>query len=104
MPAGKPAEKPDAPDLSAVAWTDADIAAFLARRARLMRWGWAEADAERLAERLVIRDREQDDRTSCADCAHYRPGRCGNPRAAGVARDLPAEMVSMLQRCPGFAS
>ena len=35
------------------AWTDSDIARFLDRRARLMRWGWAEPEAERLAERLV---------------------------------------------------
>ncbi len=68
-----------------------------------MRWGWAEPDAERLAERLVIRDREADERVSCTDCGHYRPGRCRNHRAADVGRELPAEIVSMLQRCPGFA-
>ena len=38
-----------------LAWTDADIARFLDRRARLMRWGWAEPEAEKLAERLVKR-------------------------------------------------
>lgn len=72
-------------------------------RARLLRWGWPAPEAEAMAERLVRRDREADDRVSCAECAHYRPGRCGkHPRAGlhspGVARDLAA----MLQRCPGF--
>ena len=35
------------------AWTDTDMARFLDRRTRLMRWGWAEPEAEQLAERLV---------------------------------------------------
>jgi hypothetical protein len=92
------------PDLSAVAWTDGDIAAFLVRRARLMRWGWSEADAERLAERLVIRDRETDARVSCADCKHYRPGRCGNHAGAVLsACEVGRELAGLLQRCPGFA-
>jgi TubC N-terminal docking domain len=89
--------------LPAIGWTDADITRFLARRARLMRWGWSESVAEQLADRLVRRDREPDDRVCCADCGHYRPSRCGNHRraglnAAGVGRDL----AMMLQRCPGF--
>jgi hypothetical protein len=33
-------------DLAAVAWTDADIARFLARRHPLMRWGLPEPAAE----------------------------------------------------------
>jgi hypothetical protein len=93
----------DAVDLSALAWTDGDIVGFLDRRARLLRWGWAEPDAEMLAERLVIRDRERDDRVSCAECAHYRPGRCGNHRRAGLyGVDAGRDLVGMLQRCPGF--
>ena len=85
-------------------WTDFDIARFLTRRDRLMRWGWSDADAEAQADRLTRRDREGDDRVSCAgDCANYRPGRCANHRLAGlhsavVGRDL----ATMLQRCPGF--
>ena len=97
------ADRLEALDLAAVAWTDSDVARFLDRRARLMRWGWSESDAEQLADRLVRRDREVDDRVCCADCGHYRPNRCGNHRraglnSAGVGRDLAA----MLQRCPGF--
>ena len=90
-------------DLAAVAWTDADIVHFLDRRARLLRWGWPEPDAEKLAERLVIRDRERDDRVSCTDCRHYRPGRCGNHRRAGLnVADVGRDLAAMLQWCPGF--
>ena len=92
-------------DLAAVAWTDADIARFLDRRARLLRWGWPEPEAEKLAERLVIRDRERDDRVSCTDCRHYRPGRCGNHRRAGLlSAEVGRNWVALLQRCPGFKS
>ena len=91
------------PDLAAVAWTDADIVAYLGRRARLVRWGWTEANAERLAERLVKRDREQDERVSCTDCRHYRPGRCGNHRTAGLySSEVGRDLATLLQRCPGF--
>lgn len=73
------------------------------RRGRLLRWGWPAPEAERLATRLLTRDREQDDRVSCADCVHYTPRRCGNHRRAGLC--LPAlghDLASQLQRCPGF--
>ena len=91
-------------DLAAVAWTDADIASFLDRRARLLRWGWPQGEAEGLAERLVRRDRERtDDRVNCADCGHYRPGRCGNHRRAGLGMpDVGRDLAALLQRCPGF--
>lgn len=103
MLASKLAEEPETLDLSTVAWTDTDVAAFLGRRARLMRWGWPEADAEKLAERLAKRDREHDDRVSCTDCRHYRPGRCGNHEAAGLqGHDIGRDLAAMLQRCTGF--
>ncbi len=90
-------------DLATVARTPDDLARFTARRDRLVRWGWAEADAERMAERLALRDREQDDRVSCTDCRHYRPGRCGNHRRAGLGTsDVGRDLATLLQRCPGF--
>ena len=104
MLASKPAEKPDALDLAAAAWTDSDIARFADRRARLLRWGWPAPEAEKLAERLVIRDRERDDRVSCTDCRHYRPSRCGNHRAALLhSHEVGRDLAAMVQRCPGFA-
>ena len=100
-----PGRASEALDLSAVAWTDDDIDGFNARRARLMRWGWPEADAEVMAERLVIRDRTGDDRVSCADCPHYRLGRCGNHRRAGLhGAEVGRDLVAMLQRCTGYAT
>ena len=94
--------RPEPFDLAAVAWTDGDIARFLDRRTRLIGWGWPEADAEKLAERLVKRDREQDDRVSCTDCRHYRPGRCGNHRPAGLhSGEVGRDLAAMLQRCGG---
>lgn len=100
---GAPDPRASGPDLSAVAWTDGDIARFLARRARLLRWGWSEPEAEKLADRLVRRDRDLDARVSCADCKHYRPGRCGNHRRAGLSTpDVGHDLAGMLQRCPGF--
>ena len=90
-------------DLAAVAWTDADVARFLDRRARLLRWGWAAPEAEKLAARLVKRDREADPRVSCTDCRHYRPGDCGNHRRAGLhSADVGRDLAATLQRCPGF--
>lgn len=89
----EPAQKPGALDLAAVAWTDADIEQFLDRRARLIRWGWAEAAAEALADRLVSRDREADDRRTCAECRHGRTRRCPD------AGPLPGDV---LHRCGRF--
>ena len=93
----------DADRCHAPCWDDAEIARFLDRRGRLIRWGWAEPDAENLAERLTLRDREHDERVSCTDCGHYRPGRCGNHRRAGLqSPDVDRDLAATLQRCPGF--
>ena len=103
MPLAAVERAPEGPDTAVVAWNDADIACFIDRRARLLRWGWLEPDAEKLAERLVMRDREADDRVSCTECRHYRPGRCGIHRDAGLhSGEVGRDLVVMLQRCPGF--
>lgn len=94
----------EATDLVAVGWTDAHIDRFDNRRTRLIWWGWSEAQADKLAERLVRRDRNVDDRVSCIDCRYYRPRQCGNHRRAGLnSADLGRDLAVMLQRCPGFA-
>lgn len=99
----QPPEKLVTSHLAAVAWTDQNIARLLDLRARLLRWRWAEPEAEFLAERLVRRDREQDDRVSCVECRHYRPGRCGNYRRAGLSTyEVGHDLAGMLQRCTGF--
>lgn len=53
----EPAVKPEALALAAGAWTEGDIARFFDRRARLLRWGWVEPEAEKLAARLAKRKR-----------------------------------------------
>ena len=87
-------------------WGDAHIARFRARRTRLLRWGWDADQAEAKADRLTCRDvAGDDDRVSCADCKHFRPGRCGNHRRAGLhSAELGRDLAGMLQRCPGFQS
>lgn len=87
----------------------AEIDTFTARLARLTDKGLSLIDAEALADKLVIRDREADDRRVCLECVHLRHGgRCGNWRAAQVASNamdarLPGDFTAMLQRCGGFA-
>lgn len=91
-----------------------EIDLFTARLHRFTDKGLTRTDGEALAYRLVIRDREADDRRSCLECRHLSgygntSWRCGNWQAAGVAirpRDtqLPADLVLQLQRCDGFAT
>lgn len=84
-------------------WTPEDIQRFIVRRDRLLRWGWQDAEAEAMAERLTMRDRSCDPRVCCLECRQHHQGRCNAPAAAGlqtpvVSRDLAA----LLQRCHGF--
>jgi hypothetical protein len=85
-------------------WDDAEIDAFLAREARFTRMGRA-ADAEHLAERLTLRDREHDDRRLCLECAALADnGRClvaARGRLPGASRRL-EPVPTILQRCEGF--
>jgi hypothetical protein len=95
------------------AMNGAEIDLFARRQARFKNCGLPEDDAESLADKLVIRDRDLDGRRLCLECAHLggygqASWRCGNWQAAGVAikaRDhqLPVDLVQQLQRCDGFA-
>lgn len=97
---------------SSMAMNSAEIDLFMARLDRFANKGLSLHEREALADKLVIRDREADDRQSCLECRHLSGSgratwRCGNSQAAGVAihpRDtqLPADWVMQLQRCPGF--
>lgn len=74
------------------------------RVARLVRWGWDRTQAADLADLLSQRDGTDDDRVACAECAHYRPGRCSNRLAAGLhTADVGRDLAALLQRCSGFA-
>ena len=89
-----------------------EIELFNRRAALFVRRGADEAQAEKLADRLVTRDREDDDRRLCLECRHLQgatPWRCGHWFMAGVAvrsgdAGLARDMVMLLQRCPGAHS
>jgi hypothetical protein len=85
------------------AMNGAELEQFAKRAQQFTRRGITAEAAETMADRLVIRDREQDDRRTCLECTTYRPGRCGNHRRAGLqAPDVGRDLATLLQRCPGF--
>lgn len=87
-----------------------EIGIFSIRLERLRSLGLDLDSAEKLADRLVIRDRDMDDRIVCFECCHLRNGwRCMNWRNAGAwvhhsNSKLQNDFVHQLQRCPGFKS
>jgi hypothetical protein len=89
-------------------WSADDIAAFLARRDRLLRWGWTEAEAEAVAGRLTGRDQDgMDDRRACVDCRRFAfsvSGHCTRHRAALLASPvIGRDLATQPQRCPAHA-
>ena len=95
------------------AMTGREIDTFTARLALFTEKGLMLDDAEALADRLVIRDREKGGRRMCLECLHLAghgaaSWRCENWQAAGVAiraRDarVAGDLVCQLQRCEGFS-
>lgn len=89
------------------AMTGAELDTFTARVALFHDRGLRLVNAEALADRLVIRDRDGDDRRLCLECTHLSgagPGqRCGAWRQAGIGGHAVAvDLVRQPQRCPGF--
>ena len=84
------------------AMTGAEIDTFTARRHYFTRRGLVAHDAERLADKLVTRDRESDDRRLCLECVHLARNRlCKTVTTGGK----PIEPVpTILQRCNSFAA
>lgn len=79
----------------------------MASRVRLfVRRGIGDDHAERLADMLVVRDRNDDDRRLCLECRRLTgprgSRRCTDSAAAGLHRDLPDDLTVTLQRCPAF--
>lgn len=90
-----------------LAMNSAEIDSFNARVQLFTRHALDQTQAEGVADGLVIRDRDGDDRRLCLECQHLRGGgrswACNQWRAAGHgAAGIPADMVLMLQRCDGF--
>lgn len=95
--------RPEADAAHAEPWDEAACSRFVARVSLFLRRGIAATDADDLAERLHLRDAQGDERALCLECAHYRSGRCGNHRRAGLySPDLGRNLAGLLQRCPGF--
>lgn len=87
--------------------SEAAVRLFLARAETFITVrGLRPARADAMADKLVIRDREGDDRRMCWECAHLQGwGRwkCGNwRRAGGPAGALAPGLIGLLQRCGGF--
>ena len=102
---GNPLLTPEQEDkCHAGGWDDSEIDAFTARQARFTRMGRAD-DAEHLAERLTLRDRQYDDRRMCLECVAWADnGRClvtARGRLPGVDRRF-EPVPTILQRCPGI--
>jgi len=87
------------------AWSADTIGAFIVRRDAFLRRGYGTDDADDLAERLTLRDREQDGRRMCVECSHLgERGRC-LAAAGGQLPDADRRLEpvpTILQRCEAF--
>ena len=93
--------------------TGPEIDTFTARLARFTDKGLGLDAAEALADKLVTRDRDPDNRRLCLECLHLSGGECRgwdcrNWQRAGLAlkakdAQLSTTLVYQLQRCDGFA-
>lgn len=90
-----------------VAANSREIYTMQQRLALLAARGMEPQEAELLADRLMARDRDGDDRRLCMECFHLVAGAsrnfCSNSRQA----QLPMQTLAkgwplLLQRCPGF--
>ncbi len=89
----------------------AEMEAFTVRLSRFTDMGLTMSLSESLADKLVIRDRDGDDRRLCLECPHLAgyagTWRCGNWEQAEIATRavdarLAGEEVTLLRRCAGF--
>lgn len=85
------------------AMNTAELGRFTAQVARFTDQGLPLVEAEALADRLVIRDRDGDDRRLCLECAHLSGRRCGAWQRAAVGGPvLPTSLLALPQRCTEF--
>ena len=96
---------------SGPAWNAAEIDTFQSRLRTFTGRGMSEAEAERMADQSITRDRQNDDRRYCLECRHLqgREGHysCGNWHQAGIClhsqnKGLAADYVRLPKRCTGF--
>lgn len=89
------------------AMTGREIETMVERTSFFNRRGLPALEAELLADRLVTRDRDGDDRRLCVECLNMsgRSGafRCAQWELAGLGQaGIPAGLAVQLQRCDGF--
>ena len=89
------------------AMTGKEIDRFTGRLALFTAKGLTPNDAEVLADKLLVRDRDGDDRRVCLECSHLS-GWNGRRQCRGLqyadmgGPQASAGQVAMLQRCNGF--
>jgi hypothetical protein len=93
-----------------IAMNTGEFDLFLVRLEAFIAKGLNEPKAEELADRLVRRDRESDDRRTCFECGHLKGFshlRCGNWKVARISSTEEGALRNkddcmILQRCDGF--
>jgi hypothetical protein len=80
------------------AWNDQQIARFKFREALFQRRGLDAASAEKLGDRLAVRDHERDDRRCCLECESFQ----FNTRSGAACFKRHPVSTQQLVRCPGF--
>lgn len=83
------------------AMNGAEIDRMISRVDVFMRRSLKFADAERLADTLMRRDRDDDDRRVCLECARLRGRSCAAPAIGGMGSNV-SHVALILQRCPAF--
>lgn len=97
-PDGRPAlRKKQAKNWEGYAWTDNEAELCAARALAFMAKGIPAQSADRLACRLMRRDRQLDDRRSCAECLSFYAGHC-RQRITPIGETC----IYTLHRCVGF--
>ena len=88
------------------AWNDAQISRFNYRLALFIRRGIESLLAEKLADRLALRDFERDDRRLCLECESLqRGGKCFQVAQGKLPKVSPRHepVTNVLQRCSAFS-
>lgn len=83
--------------LAHTAYTEQETALYAARLQSFQGKGIADDAASTLANRLTQRDRQGDDRRSCAECDGFYAGRCKRHLSP-----IGESTIQTLHRCKGF--
>lgn len=85
------------------AMNGAELGRSAVRLAKFIDQGLSLIEAEALADKLVVRDRDGDDRRLCLECAHLCGRRCAAWRVAAVGGPvLSTALLTLPQRCAAF--